>query len=197
MEYKLATKQQASALFDRFYPAKHVTPESFTPSSSSEEKSTPEEQKIAALARLNEEFTASVPDHEFSTAELQGYLLSCKMMPEKGARGVKQWVEDERTQKLEKDMRIEAKKRKRVEQAEKMEVEKFQKTFAKMNGGGSGIPDMIPPSTVAGRMVNGGLGFVTPPPPPPPTVGKQVNGMSGDPTETELNGAFESKELGQ
>lgn len=206
VEYKLATKPQASALFDRFYPPKHVTPESLQNHPPSEEKPATEATKIAVLAQLNDEFTASVPEHEFSTAELQGYLLSCKMMPEKAAKGVKQWVEDERKQREEKEMRIESKKRKQAERMEKMEVEKFQKTLAKMNGGsgmGPGPMGMngdvtgIPPPPTVAKSVNGGSGFVV----PPPTVGKQVNGVNGtavvegDSAEAAVNGVRDSQEV--
>lgn len=177
VEYKLATQQQARALFNRFYPINHVTPESLL----NLEKPATDEQKAAALEKLTKEFTASVPEHEFSTAELQGFLLSCKMMPEKAAREVADWVADERRQKREKQERIEAKKRKQVERAEKAEVEKFQSTLARIGGGGLGSvqvngigarkpSDIPPPPTVASQVNGSGPGA-------PPTVAAQVNGM--------------------
>ncbi|KAF9450988.1 P-loop containing nucleoside triphosphate hydrolase protein [Macrolepiota fuliginosa MF-IS2] len=175
VEYKLATKQQASALFTRFYPVKHVTPESLI----SEEKPALEEEKLVLLEQLNKEFTTEVPEHEFSTAELQGFLLSCKMMPEKAAKEVVAWVADERRQREEKQIRIEAKKRKQVERKERMEVEKFTNTLAKLNGGGTSQDTLVngreaaPPPTVS-RPINGSSGFVV-----PSTVASQVNGANG------------------
>lgn len=160
MEYKLATRQQAAALFDRFYPIQHVIPESLLGS----EKPVTDDQKVVALEKLNQAFVACVPEHEFSTAELQGYLLSCKMMPEKAAKGVEAWVADERRQKEEKQMRIDAKKRKLKERMDKMEVEKLQSTLAKV-GGGIGIH---------GTEEKKPLDL----PPPPPTVTMRVNGTN-------------------
>jgi chaperone BCS1 len=133
IEYKLATHAQGAALFDRFYPIKHVTPEPLVDSSN--EKVATDEEKIAVLRRLNDDFTSHIPEHEFSTAELQGFLLSCKMMPEKAAKTIQGWVADERRQREEKQARIDAKKRKHTERQEKMEVEKFQSTLAKIGGG--------------------------------------------------------------
>lgn len=200
IEYKLATAQQASALFNRFYPVKHVTPESLL--SSSEEKSVTEEEKVAVLERLNREFTAGVPEHEFSTAELQGYLLSCKMMPEKAAKGVRAWVAEERRQKEEKQKRIEAKKKKQADKMERMEVEKFQSTLAKINGSGVQGPGMVrvngtekemePLATVA-KPLNGSALVA-------PTVSKQLNGVSGivavngGSAKAKVNGVHDTKE---
>lgn len=179
VEYKLATSEQASALFDRFYPPKHVTPEPLL----SSEKEVIEEQKVIVLEQLNKEFTASIPTHEFSIADLQGYLLSCKMMPEKAAKEISDWVANERKQKQEKQDRLDAKRRRQAERIEKMEVERFQKTLTKLNGSvGVGLSqdrlangeaktvDVPVPPTVK-KPLNGS-GFVA-----PPTVGGQVNGV--------------------
>ncbi|EKM76611.1 hypothetical protein AGABI1DRAFT_62968 [Agaricus bisporus var. burnettii JB137-S8] len=179
VEYKLATSEQASALFDRFYPTKHVTPEPLL----SSEKSATEEQKLAVLQQLNEEFTAGIPAHEFSIADLQGYLLSCKMMPEKAAKGISDWVANEKKQKQEKQDRINAKKRRQAERIEKMEVERFQKTLTTLNGA-------VGPGLRQEKLANGEVETVDVPVPPtvgkplngsafiaPPTVGRQVNGV--------------------
>jgi chaperone BCS1 len=196
VEYKLATKQQASALFSRFYPVKHVTPESLA--CSSDEKSVTEEQKITALEALNRKFTAGIPEHDFSTAELEGYLLGCKMMPEKAAYGVQEWVDDERRQREEKRQRIEAKKRKQLEKIEKMEADKLQSTLARIGGGvgfgqthingvGEKKPSEISPPPTMEKQLNGSR-FVT-----PPTVAAQVNSaklssVNDDSTNTHVNG---------
>jgi chaperone BCS1 len=179
VEYKLATSEQASALFDRFYPPNHVTPE---PLLSSDEVIR-EEQKVTVLEQLNKQFTASIPAHEFSIADLQGYLLSCKMMPEKAAKGISDWVASERMQKQGKQDRLDAKKRRQAEKTEKMEVERFQKTLTKLNG-------PVGPGLLQDKLANGETKTVDVPVPPtvkkplngsafvaPPTVGWQVNGM--------------------
>lgn len=107
-------------------------------------------------------------------------------MPEKAAKGITDWIADERRQKQEKQDRIDAKKKKQTERMEKMEVEKLQSTLAKINGaGGPGqgqgrtrnteemkAVDVPVPPTV-GKPMNGSA-FVV-----PPTVAKQVNGTSG------------------
>lgn len=162
MEYKLATHAQATALFDRFYPIEHVTPESLA--GSSNEKMVATEEKISVLKKLNDQFTAHVPPHEFSTAELQGYLLSYKMLPERAAKDIQGWVADERREREEKQARIEFKKRKQLDKQEKIEVEKFQSTLAKIGGVGPGRAHIAVEEEKLSEI------------PPPPTVAKQVNG---------------------
>ena len=47
------------------------------------------------LAALANEFAETIPDYEFSTAELQGFLLSCKRKPEEAVLKAKLWVTQE------------------------------------------------------------------------------------------------------
>ncbi|KAJ3521089.1 hypothetical protein NMY22_g12457 [Coprinellus aureogranulatus] len=93
VKYGLTSKSQAAALFNRFFPATHVTLQKDECSM---------ERKKARLSTLAEEFADNIPEHEFSTAELQGFLLSCKREPEQAARGVKLWVDQEREEKKHK-----------------------------------------------------------------------------------------------
>lgn len=137
VEYKLATSEQAAALFDRFYPVQHIIPESLVGSEKGEEAA------VGVLAKLKTEFVTCVPEHEFSTADLQGYLLSCKMLPEKAAKGIAAWVADERRQKEEKQIRKDARRRK---MRERMET---QSTY----GGVSNREKPLPPTV--SRLVNG------------------------------------------
>ena len=138
VEYKLATSEQAAALFDRFYPVQHILPKSLVGSEKEGEEAT-----VGVLEKLKKEFVACVPEHEFSTADLQGYLLSCKVLPEKAAKGIAAWVADERRQKEEKQMRKDARRRK---MRERMET---QSTF----GGVSNREKPLPPTV--SRLVNG------------------------------------------
>jgi chaperone BCS1 len=63
-----------------------------------------------SLAELGDTFATSVPPHEFSAAELQGYLLLCKWDPERAADNVMTWVEEERSQRRAKEEREERRK---------------------------------------------------------------------------------------
>ena len=122
IQYKLATREQATALFLRFFPQSYITFEDSEASSVDE--------KQFRLVKLAKTFSQGVPEYEFSTAELQGYLLSCKKHPEQAATGVGAWVEQERIERKErKEREIE---RKAKEQQSRDEVTKMQ--FANMGG---------------------------------------------------------------
>jgi len=136
IQYKLATREQATALFLRFFPQSYITFED------SEASSVAEKQfKLGELAKT---FSQGVPEYEFSTAELQGYLLSCKKHPEQAATGIGAWVEQERIERKErKEREIE---RKAKEQQSRDEVTQMQ--FAKMGmmsnlGGGQKVGDIL------------------------------------------------------
>lgn len=79
IQYHLSTKQQASALYSRFFPESrfgHIV-------------------GSTTLTRLEEEFAACIPENSFSTAQLQGYLLMWKIQPVEAAAGIKEWVKSE------------------------------------------------------------------------------------------------------
>ncbi|KIK01770.1 hypothetical protein K443DRAFT_132188 [Laccaria amethystina LaAM-08-1] len=122
IQYKLATREQATALFLRFFPQSYITFEDSEASSVDE--------KQFKLGKLAKTFSQGVPEYEFSTAELQGYLLSCKKHPEQAAAGIGVWVEQERIERKErKEREIE---RKAKEQQSRDEVTQMQ--FARMGG---------------------------------------------------------------
>ncbi|KAF8636095.1 hypothetical protein AX17_003800 [Amanita inopinata Kibby_2008] len=98
VEYKLATKSQALELFHRFYPQSTYD--------SNEEK----KDEVYDLKTLGASFAAQIPEDEFTTAELQGYLLSHRKDPEEAVNGVQKWIEKEREER---------KRRKEVEEKEK------------------------------------------------------------------------------
>lgn len=89
IEYKLSTKRQASLLFQRFFPESRF---GHLPSNDAQR---PQPVLSSRLAELGEEFASGVPEYEFSTAQLQGYLLTCKMQPVEAASGIRAWVKSE------------------------------------------------------------------------------------------------------
>lgn len=70
------------------------------------------DNKQTRLSELANQFAESIPADEFSTAELQGYLLMCKMKPLDAASGIVEWIEQERADKREREEREEKRKEK-------------------------------------------------------------------------------------
>lgn len=71
----------------------------------------------SALRSLAESFAAAVPELTFSTAELQGYLLSCKSSPEDAVKGIKIWADEEEAVKKAKAEKEKMRKEKAKEKA--------------------------------------------------------------------------------
>ncbi|EAU87758.2 mitochondrial chaperone BCS1 [Coprinopsis cinerea okayama7 len=117
IEYKLATRNQASALFARFYPKKHMASLKLSDLS---EKSPSFDEGIELLAR---KFAEGIPEHEFSTAEIQGYLLNHKKEPEQAADGVNEWVEVQRKAREELRLKLEEEEKKKLARKKKKEEE--------------------------------------------------------------------------
>jgi len=67
-------------------------------------------------------FSSQIPAHEFSTAELQGYLLSRKGTPSLAADGASEWVQTEREDRKARKERQEAKKAKAKARREEREA---------------------------------------------------------------------------
>ena len=137
IQYKLATKQQAIALYNRFYPESHTTLKSKEDLSPSE--------KIEAIQRLAEDFAQGVPEHEFSTAELQGYLLTCKREPEQAVQGVSKWVVQERKDKEDRKARDAERKAKTLEARDKRDATQLQGSLARLG--------IVSPSAAVGQSV--------------------------------------------
>lgn len=97
IQYKLATKRQALALFERFFPYSRfgniVNGQNGHALDTTQPSST---ISYSELAQLGEKFASGVPEDEFSTAQLQGYLLMYKMRPWDAAAEIEKWVEEER-----------------------------------------------------------------------------------------------------
>ena len=130
IQYKLATQAQAEALFLRFYPEEVVKRERAA-ASKVEPTSSPSEKAVLAdlvadiksmRSSLAARFSSQIPAHEFSTAELQGYLLSRKGKPSLAADGASEWVQTEREDRKARKERQEAKKAKAKARREEREA---------------------------------------------------------------------------
>jgi len=84
------------------------------------------EETVAKVEKLADEFAARIPAHEFSPAEIQGFLLKHKRAPEKAVEGAAEWVVEARKEKKEKEIR-EAKEKREKEEKEKKEKEEEEK----------------------------------------------------------------------
>ncbi|KAF7360859.1 hypothetical protein MSAN_01115500 [Mycena sanguinolenta] len=107
-EYALSTPEQTRALFVRFFPAARFPHLAADP----DDHESKLEESEAMLDELASHFAASVPEGEFSTAELQGYLQGYKTRPVEAARGVAAWVEQERADRKAREAREEERKSK-------------------------------------------------------------------------------------
>jgi chaperone BCS1 len=142
IQYYLATKTQAEALFIKFYPASHTTLNSELSTSPSDpnvlSKKTPAvmhvSERQSALAELAKEFASHVPEHELSTAELQGYLLMCRKSPERAVSGISEWVEVERKERKERNEKEEERKKRLKEKKEAKEAERLQDSLTRIGG---------------------------------------------------------------
>lgn len=76
------------------------------------------EEAAAQVEKLAELFADRIPAHEFSPAEIQGYLLKNKRDPDRAVAGAGAWVVETRKEKMEKELE-EAEEKRRVEEEEK------------------------------------------------------------------------------
>lgn len=79
------------------------------------------------VCQLAERFSSAIVPDEFTTAELQGYLLSCKTAPEAAVAGISSWIEQEHKERQE---------RKEREASRKRQLEEKQNAFLKGRGYG-------------------------------------------------------------
>lgn len=113
--YKMATKKQAWALYRRFFPEARFADIMANAECSgiiAQDCGLPRNEKRPHLSELASQFAESVPEDEFSTAELQGYLLTCKMKPLDAVSGISEWIQHERTEKREREEREKQRKEK-------------------------------------------------------------------------------------
>ncbi|KAJ8454725.1 hypothetical protein ONZ45_g19189 [Pleurotus djamor] len=96
IQYKLASSDQATALFNRFF-AEHDT--------SSEAAAAGLPYGSFGHHPLADDFAAAIPEDEFTIAELQGLLLSCKTRPEAAVSSAPAWVNNERQERISRQER--------------------------------------------------------------------------------------------
>ncbi|KAF8884507.1 P-loop containing nucleoside triphosphate hydrolase protein [Infundibulicybe gibba] len=137
--YSLATRGQAYALFTRFFPSSR-----FGHDEGSEPIAKADTFNIHELANI---FADAVPEHEFSTAELQGYLLTCRKEPAQAAKAVGTWVEHERAERQEREEREEKRREKIQEAKDRREASQLQGAVARM---GALYPSVVPGSFISG-----------------------------------------------
>lgn len=106
---------QARALFNRFFPAAR-----FADTSDRKMGKHFEVQYAPNMVELADTFARKIPEHEFSVAELQGYLLDWKMKPLDAVEKVDEWIESERRLRLEREAR-ETERRERLTAAKVQE----------------------------------------------------------------------------
>lgn len=119
VKYNLATKKQAWALYRRFFPESHFSGVTLTqesaPLSSQDTPGRSTSESMHVLHRLADQFADAVPEDEFSTAELQGYLLGYKTKPFDAISDLIDWIEQERQDKRKREERENKRKEKRRE----------------------------------------------------------------------------------
>jgi chaperone BCS1 len=106
-----------------------------------EEEAKEKKENLARVEALAEEFADRIPSHEFSPAEIQGYLLKNKRDPAKAVDGAAAWVVETRREKKEKELKEAEAKRKEEEEKKKKEAqeeeERKKKEDKKKKKGGS------------------------------------------------------------
>jgi hypothetical protein len=99
------------------------------------EHNSPEEvAKLHSLSDLSDYFTSAIPHQEFSTAELQGYLLTWKMQPVGAALGIRAWVTSEKEERRRKKEAEEERLKKLKEAREKEQQERERPVVVNIGG---------------------------------------------------------------
>ncbi|KAF9007071.1 P-loop containing nucleoside triphosphate hydrolase protein [Cyathus striatus] len=122
IQYKLATATQAKELFIRFFPEAHVDLEDMTSA----------EEKTLKISQLAEIFSECIPEHELSTAELQGYLLGYKRRPDGAAENIEEWIQNEENDRKLHQQREESRKKKAKEVKERREINHLQGSLTRL-----------------------------------------------------------------
>ncbi|KAJ3501740.1 hypothetical protein NLJ89_g9203 [Agrocybe chaxingu] len=182
VQYQLATQAQAEALYQRFYPEELLSKFS---------SPLPYEKPAIDLRVLASKFGFSIPEHEFSTAELQGFLLTHKKDPIGAADNAAGWVVQERLDREERKRKAAEKRAKARAKREEMEAKVLKARLARLasqaSPGGAVIPAApdttgapVVPAVDATPNVNGSaasdMSLVREVPAPPPA---SLNGVTG------------------
>ncbi|PON20401.1 mitochondrial chaperone BCS1 [Trichoderma gamsii] len=96
------------------------TPKRAEPSEEAKERWARQHAEISErIENLSTHFSAKIPEHEFSPAEIQGLLLRHKRSPEEAIEAADAWVIQTRKDKKEKEIQEAEKRRKEREEEEK------------------------------------------------------------------------------
>lgn len=96
-----------------------------------EEKAKERAADDARVEALSQQFAAKVPAHEFSPAELQGFLMKNKRDAQAAVDNVEEWVEQVRKDRKEKELQEAEEKRKAEEQKKAEEAKKAEEKAKK------------------------------------------------------------------
>jgi chaperone BCS1 len=88
-----------------------------------QEEKQKKDEAAAQVEKLAELFADRIPAHEFSPAEIQGYLLKNKRDPDRAVAGAGAWVVETRKEKMEKELQEAEDKRKAEEEEKKKKKE--------------------------------------------------------------------------
>ncbi|KAF7424646.1 hypothetical protein PC9H_009954 [Pleurotus ostreatus] len=124
IEYKLANKEQAVALFNRFF----VAPDAVRGSHDKNPHEPPPHHELA------DEFASHIPEDELTVAELQGYLLACKRRPQVALDGISEWIVKEREERIAREEREKKRKALLAEARQKAQEAMAQRTLANAVG---------------------------------------------------------------
>ncbi|KAF8506405.1 P-loop containing nucleoside triphosphate hydrolase protein [Hysterangium stoloniferum] len=167
--YKLATRAQCRALFNRFFPptlfGSNNMRKAPTIGGHPILQSVPDEK----LALLADTFADRLSEYEFSIAELQGYFLDHKLRPVDAAEEVEAWAAKERALRAE----MAEKERVRKEKVKRAKVEEqLGVSEAVIAGIGNAMARYPPPIPMGGSMYPYSAPVLCPPAPliriPPP-----------------------------
>ncbi|KAG8959564.1 hypothetical protein FRC03_007811 [Tulasnella sp. 419] len=131
IEYKLASKDQTTGIFKRFYSHelmskamsqsglgnKEKTSKTVLSSEASKLIQASDESFMSQLpsperiAELAEAFGSKIPEGKYSVAQLQGFLLSKKKNPAGAVEEIEAWMQERDKEKEEKEKRIRARKK--------------------------------------------------------------------------------------
>lgn len=125
-----ASKKQAEEIFLRMYVNLPSTSETFDDSPGAEKQEladAPTDENTAHLRELAKEFASAIPDHDFSPADLQDYLLMHKKDAAKAIEGLPKWMEEtyeeHRRKEVEREVERELKKEAKLEERRKFREE--------------------------------------------------------------------------
>lgn len=139
VEYKLATRRQISQTYLRFFERQFTSAIDHARPTIGAGPSRP--QKIfpvlsdEEIQALSETFGDRIPEHTFSIAQVQGYLLTKKADAKGAVEHVTQWVQDQ----LDERQKIKDLKEKKKRRQEKRAQEKKEREKAELETNGNGF----------------------------------------------------------